>query len=128
MVDKTDCRGLQGVACVDVRSDPDQIRSEYISSSHTRLIRCSTIRRVHLMHDVRIFGDLDQVHSLALAQAKTLPLNDHSDVLSDANLVTDVSLRKEAIAPVPLDVGTLSDRHQVVLEATTNPDDRASRR
>ena len=69
------------------------------------------------MHDVRIFGDLDQVHSLALAQAKTLPLNDHSDVRSD-----------QTIAPVPLDVGTLSDRHQVVLEATTNPDDRASRR
>ena len=27
----------------------DQIRSHYISSSHTRLIRCLTLRRVHLM-------------------------------------------------------------------------------
>ena len=29
---------------------PGQIRSVYISSSHTRLIRYSTLRRVHLMY------------------------------------------------------------------------------
>ena len=31
------------------QEESDQIGSHYISSSHTRLIRCLTLKRVHLM-------------------------------------------------------------------------------
>ena len=35
--------------CRHAARSSDQIRLHYISSSHTRLIRCLTLRRVHLM-------------------------------------------------------------------------------
>ena len=42
------CRRLPCRPFTVQNMDYDQIRSHYISSSHTRPIRCLTLRRIHL--------------------------------------------------------------------------------
>ena len=78
----TSTESLAGILCI-----VDQIRADYISSSHTRLIRRLTLKGwIHLVHaHVDKFGSTNQIleqHCTALCSFMSTPKRNHEQLYS----------------------------------------------